>query len=176
MLVLFGLLVRALPRLLRVSGHDDGVKDLEILRSAANFAAIALQSSVLAAELAREALLRQQMSRLVAPNLVEQIVQGKLSVERQGATRTGGAARCGSRGRSRRPSRERPRLAPCAARTCDRRGPSHAVRSRRPRNVTADPRLCRFARCARCELTVGDGKDSDLHDATHTPRVPLQTI
>ncbi len=62
-------------------------KDLKILQTAANQAAIALHNSTLAQQLVAEAAMRGRFERLVAPNLVERIVSGALSVERAGVNR-----------------------------------------------------------------------------------------
>lgn len=62
-------------------------KDLKILQTAANQAAIALHNSMLAQQLVSEAAMRGRFERLVAPNLVERILSGALSVERAGVNR-----------------------------------------------------------------------------------------
>ncbi len=62
-------------------------KDLKILQTAANQAAIALHNSMLAQLLVDEAEVRGRFERLVAPNLVERIISGALTVERTGQNR-----------------------------------------------------------------------------------------
>jgi adenylate cyclase len=62
-------------------------KDLRILTTAANQAAIALHNAQLAQQLAAEAVVRQRFERLVAPSLVERIVSGAMAVERKGELR-----------------------------------------------------------------------------------------
>ena len=62
-------------------------KDLRILQTAANQAAVALHNSMLAKRLTDEAIVRQRFEKLVAPNLVERIISGELQVERTGRNR-----------------------------------------------------------------------------------------
>ena len=62
-------------------------KDLKILQTAANQGAIALHNSMLAQLLVDEAAVRGRFERLVAPNLVERIISGALTVERTGQNR-----------------------------------------------------------------------------------------
>jgi len=62
-------------------------KDLRILTTAANQAAIALHNAELAQQIAAEALVRQRFQRLLAPSLVERIVSGAMAVEKAGELR-----------------------------------------------------------------------------------------
>ena len=62
-------------------------KDLRILQTAANQAAVALHNSLLAQRLTDEAIVRQRFEKLVPTSLVERIVSGALQVERTGTNR-----------------------------------------------------------------------------------------
>lgn len=62
-------------------------KDLRILTTAANQAAIALHNAELAQQIAAEALVRQRFQRLLAPSLVDRIVSGAMTVEKAGELR-----------------------------------------------------------------------------------------
>ena len=62
-------------------------KDLRILQTAANQAAVALHNSLLAQRLTDEAMVRRRFEKLVPSNLVERIVSGALQVERAGQNR-----------------------------------------------------------------------------------------
>lgn len=59
-------------------------KDLQIFTAIAAEAAIALQNARLATEIKREAETRSQLSRLIPPSVVEQVVKGELTLERGG--------------------------------------------------------------------------------------------
>jgi adenylate cyclase len=60
-------------------------KDLQIFGGIASQAAVAIHNSRLAREIETEAKTRAQFQRLLSPNLVEQIVQGKLRLDEVGA-------------------------------------------------------------------------------------------
>src|SRR5450432_651670 len=60
-------------------------KDLQIFGGIASQAAVAIHNSQLAREIEQEAKTRAQFQRLLSPNLVDQIVQGKLQLEKGGA-------------------------------------------------------------------------------------------
>jgi adenylate cyclase len=60
-------------------------KDLQIFASVASQAAVAIHNSNLAREIEREAKTRAQFQRLLSPNLVDQVVTGKLQLEKGGA-------------------------------------------------------------------------------------------
>jgi adenylate cyclase len=60
-------------------------KDLQIFGGIASQAAVAIHNSELAREIEHEAKTRAQFQRLLSPNLVEQVVQGKLQLEKGGA-------------------------------------------------------------------------------------------
>jgi adenylate cyclase len=62
-----------------------GEKDLQIFAGIANQAAVAIHNSQLAREIEQEAKTRAQFQRLLSPNLVDQVVQGKLQLEKGGA-------------------------------------------------------------------------------------------
>ncbi|MGA9522133.1 MAG: adenylate/guanylate cyclase domain-containing protein [Myxococcaceae bacterium] len=59
-------------------------KDLELLMVIAWQAATALQNAQLVAKLREEAQTRAELQRLIPPNVVEQVVSGKLSLDRAG--------------------------------------------------------------------------------------------
>ncbi|MES1208408.1 MAG: adenylate/guanylate cyclase domain-containing protein [Pseudomonadota bacterium] len=60
-------------------------KDLQIFGGIASQAAIAIHNSQLARKIEHEAKTRAQFQRLLSPNLVDQVVQGKLQLEKGGA-------------------------------------------------------------------------------------------
>ena len=60
-------------------------KDLQIFGGIGGQAAVAIHNSQLAREIEQEAKTRAQFQRLLSPNLVEQVVQGKLQLEKGGA-------------------------------------------------------------------------------------------
>jgi adenylate cyclase len=60
-------------------------KDLQIFGGIASQAAIAIHNSELARKIEHEAKTRAQFQRLLSPNLVDQVVQGKLQLEKGGA-------------------------------------------------------------------------------------------
>ena len=60
-------------------------KDLQIFGGIASQAAVAIHNSQLARKIEHEAKTRAQFQRLLSPNLVEQVVQGKLQLEKGGA-------------------------------------------------------------------------------------------
>lgn len=60
-------------------------KDLQIFASIANQAAVAIHNSNLARQIEHEAKTRAQFQRLLSPNLVDQVVQGRLQLEKGGA-------------------------------------------------------------------------------------------
>jgi adenylate cyclase len=60
-------------------------KDLQIFGGVASQAAIAIHNSQLARKIEHEAKTRAQFQRLLSPNLVDQVVQGKLQLEKGGA-------------------------------------------------------------------------------------------
>jgi len=61
-----------------------GEKDLEIFAGIANQAASAIANSYMARKIEEEARTRAQFQRLLSPNLVEQVVAGKLQLEKGG--------------------------------------------------------------------------------------------
>jgi adenylate cyclase len=60
-------------------------KDLQIFASIASQAAVAIHNSNLARQIEQEAKTRAQFQRLLSPNLVDQVVKGKLQLEKGGA-------------------------------------------------------------------------------------------
>jgi adenylate cyclase len=60
-------------------------KDLQIFGGIGGQAAVAIHNSQLAREIEQEAKTRAQFQRLLSPNLVDQVVQGKLVLEKGGA-------------------------------------------------------------------------------------------
>ena len=60
-------------------------KDLQIFAGIASQAAVAIHNSQLARKIEHEAKTRAQFQRLLSPNLVDQVVQGKLQLEKGGA-------------------------------------------------------------------------------------------
>jgi adenylate cyclase len=60
-------------------------KDLEILTAVANQAAMFIENTLLAQKVEREIVLRERFSRLVAPNVAERMISGKLEVKKGGA-------------------------------------------------------------------------------------------
>jgi len=60
-------------------------KDLQIFGGVAGQAAVAIHNSQLARKIEHEAKTRAQFQRLLSPNLVDQVVQGKLQLEKGGA-------------------------------------------------------------------------------------------
>jgi adenylate cyclase len=62
-----------------------GEKDLQLFAGIASQAAVAIHNSLLARKIEHEAKTRAQFQRLLSPNLVEQVVSGKLQLEKGGA-------------------------------------------------------------------------------------------
>jgi len=60
-------------------------KDLQIFASIASQAAVAIHNSNLARQIEQEAKTRAQFQRLLSPNLVDEVVKGKLQLEKVGA-------------------------------------------------------------------------------------------
>jgi adenylate cyclase len=60
-------------------------KDLQIFASIASQAAVAIHNSNLARQIEQEAKTRAQFQRLLSPNLVDEVVKGKLQLEKGGA-------------------------------------------------------------------------------------------
>src|SRR4051794_359604 len=61
-----------------------GDKDLQLFAGIASQAAVAIHNSLLARKIEHEAKTRAQFQRLLSPNLVEQVVAGKLQLEKGG--------------------------------------------------------------------------------------------
>ncbi|MGH7271199.1 MAG: adenylate/guanylate cyclase domain-containing protein, partial [Polyangiaceae bacterium] len=59
-------------------------KDLELVTSVAGQASLFIENTILAKKVERERVLRDRFSRLVAPNVAEQMISGKLEVKKGG--------------------------------------------------------------------------------------------
>jgi adenylate cyclase len=68
-----------------VATNAFGEKDLQLFAGIASQAAVAIHNSLLAGKIEQEAKTRAQFQRLLSPNLVEQVVAGKLQLEKGGA-------------------------------------------------------------------------------------------
>jgi adenylate cyclase len=68
-----------------VATNAFGEKDLQLFAGIASQAAVAIHNSMLARKIEHEAKTRAQFQRLLSPNLVEQVVAGKLQLEKGGA-------------------------------------------------------------------------------------------
>ncbi|MCA9583450.1 MAG: FHA domain-containing protein, partial [Myxococcales bacterium] len=62
-------------------------KDLQLLQTIANQAAIAIQNSLYAQKLEREAVTRERFRRLLSPAIAAQVIEGKLEVKKGGELR-----------------------------------------------------------------------------------------
>jgi adenylate cyclase len=68
-----------------VATNAFGEKDLQIFAGIGQQAAVAIANSMLARKIEQEAKTRAQFQRLLSPNLVDQVVSGKLQLEKGGA-------------------------------------------------------------------------------------------
>ena len=68
-----------------VATNAFGEKDLQIFAGIGQQAAVAIANSLLARKIEQEAKTRAQFQRLLSPNLVDQVVSGKLQLEKGGA-------------------------------------------------------------------------------------------
>jgi adenylate cyclase len=68
-----------------VATNAFGEKDLDIFAGIGQQAAVAIANSLLARKIEHEAKTRAQFQRLLSPNLVDQVVAGKLQLEKGGA-------------------------------------------------------------------------------------------
>jgi adenylate cyclase len=59
-------------------------KDLELITAVANQAAMFIENTLLAKKIEQEIVTRERFSRLLSPNVAEQVISGKLKVERGG--------------------------------------------------------------------------------------------
>lgn len=71
----------------QVAGNAFTEKDLQLTQALANQAAVAIQNSLFAAKLEKEALTRQRFQRLLSPAIAELVVSGDLAVEKGGQSR-----------------------------------------------------------------------------------------
>jgi len=62
-------------------------KDLQLCQTIANQAAIAIQNSLYALKLEQEAITRERFQRLLSPAIAEQVIAGKVEVEKGGQVR-----------------------------------------------------------------------------------------
>jgi adenylate cyclase len=62
-------------------------KDLQLTQALANQASVAIQNSLYAAKLEREAVTRERFQRLLSPAIAELVVSGEVEVEKGGQTR-----------------------------------------------------------------------------------------
>jgi adenylate cyclase len=62
-------------------------KDLQLTQAFANQAAVAIQNTLFAAKIEKEALTRQRFQRLLSPAIAEMVVNGELAVEKGGQSR-----------------------------------------------------------------------------------------
>src|SRR5262245_25146797 len=69
----------------RIATNAFTEKDLQIFGGIASQAAVAIHNSQLARKIEHEAKERAKLKRLLSPNLVDQVVQGKLQLEKGGA-------------------------------------------------------------------------------------------
>jgi adenylate cyclase len=59
-------------------------KDLELLTAVGNQVAMLISNSILAVKVAKETMTREQFSRLLSPNVADQVVSGKLNIKKGG--------------------------------------------------------------------------------------------
>jgi adenylate cyclase len=59
-------------------------KDLELLTAVGNQVAMLISNSILAVKVAKETMTRERFSRLLSPNVAEQVVSGKLDIKKGG--------------------------------------------------------------------------------------------
>ena len=62
-------------------------RDLNVVQGLATQAAIAIENSMLVSQRENDARLREKFSRLLSPNLVDQLVEGKLEISKGGSAR-----------------------------------------------------------------------------------------
>ena len=62
-------------------------KDLQLFQNVANQAAIAIQNSLYAAKLEKEAITRERFQRLLSPAIAQQVIDGKVEVKKGGEER-----------------------------------------------------------------------------------------
>lgn len=63
-------------------------RDLSVLQGVAQQAAFAIENALLIGQIQREALLRQNFEKMFSPKIVDEIIQGKLTIEKGGALRS----------------------------------------------------------------------------------------
>jgi adenylate cyclase len=62
-------------------------KDLQLFQNVANQAAVAIQNSLFAAKLEKEAVTRERFQRLLSPAIAQQVIEGKVEVKKGGEVR-----------------------------------------------------------------------------------------
>ncbi|MDQ3034878.1 MAG: GAF domain-containing protein, partial [Myxococcota bacterium] len=62
-------------------------KDLQLFQNVANQAAIAIQNSLFARKLEREAVTRERFQRLLSPQIAQQVIEGKVEIKKGGEAR-----------------------------------------------------------------------------------------
>jgi adenylate cyclase len=62
-------------------------KDLQLFQNVANQAAIAIQNSLYARKLEREAVTRERFQRLLSPQIAQQVIEGKVEIKKGGEAR-----------------------------------------------------------------------------------------
>ncbi|MFK7990154.1 MAG: adenylate/guanylate cyclase domain-containing protein [Sandaracinaceae bacterium] len=62
-------------------------KDLQLFQNVANQAAVAIQNSLFAAKLEKEAVTRERFQRLLSPAIAQQVIEGKVEVKKGGEER-----------------------------------------------------------------------------------------
>jgi adenylate cyclase len=71
----------------QVAANAFNEKDLQLTQALANQAAVAIQNSLYAAKIEKEALTRQRFQRLLSPAIAELVVSGEVEVEKGGQSR-----------------------------------------------------------------------------------------
>ncbi|MFI5305859.1 MAG: adenylate/guanylate cyclase domain-containing protein [Polyangiales bacterium] len=71
----------------QVAANAFSEKDLQLTQALANQAAVAIQNSLYAAKIEKEALTRQRFQRLLSPAIAELVVSGEVEVEKGGQSR-----------------------------------------------------------------------------------------
>lgn len=62
-------------------------KDLQLFQNVANQAAIAIQNSLFARKLEREAVTRERFQRLLSPQIAQQVIEGRVEIKKGGEAR-----------------------------------------------------------------------------------------
>lgn len=70
-----------------IATHAFTEKDLQLFQNVANQAAIAIQNSLYAKKLEREAVTRERFQRLLSPAIAEQVIEGRVEIAKGGELR-----------------------------------------------------------------------------------------